>query len=125
MSRSRLLSACSAGGRRPPAVAVLRPARVSLLPMANQEHLDILAKGVEAWNAWRREKFEIVPNLNDVKLGFEKLSGANLSDAKLSRANLTAANLDMVDLSRADLTGANLSGANLRRANLRRSDLHG
>jgi hypothetical protein len=25
------------------------------VPMANQEHLDILAKGVEVWNEWRRE----------------------------------------------------------------------
>jgi hypothetical protein len=31
-----------------------------LAGMANQEHLDILAKGVEAWNAWRQADRRIV-----------------------------------------------------------------
>jgi hypothetical protein len=31
--------------------------------MANEEHLAILRKGVEAWNAWRKENPDIRPEL--------------------------------------------------------------
>src|SRR5437868_1846192 len=64
--------------------------------MANEEHLAILRRGVEAWNAWRREHASTIPDL--VGAG---LSKANLRDADLSGAYLRAA----------DLHGADLSGA--------------
>ncbi|MDZ8106702.1 MAG: pentapeptide repeat-containing protein [Nostoc sp. DedQUE12a] len=81
--------------------------------MANAEHLEILRQGVEIWNEWRQENFE-------VKLD---ISGANLSRANLSRANLSGANLNGTNLSRANLSGANLSGANLSGANLSGANL--
>lgn len=46
--------------------------------MANQEHLDMLRKGVGEWNVWRERHDDVRPNLND----------ADLSGANLSRANL-------------------------------------
>ena len=42
--------------------------------MANDEHVALLKKGVDAWNAWRRENSNVHPDLN----------GANLSGAFLT-----------------------------------------
>jgi len=44
----------------------------------NAEHLQILKRGVEAWNKWREQNPEIHPCLR----------GANLTKAKLTRVNL-------------------------------------
>ena len=76
--------------------------------MANKEHLDILAKGVEEWNAWRKGQPELRPDLD----------GAHLMEANLSLANLHGAKLSYADLSGAKLTDANLGDANLNVADL-------
>jgi hypothetical protein len=78
--------------------------------MANQQHLDILRQGVNAWNSWRKYNPEVQPDL-----GGANFSGAILSYADLSRAIL----------SETDLSGAYLSFAYLRGANLRKADLSG
>jgi hypothetical protein len=93
--------------------------------MANPEHLEILRKGVSAWNKWRIEHPETQPGL----VGAD-LSGAKLRDTTLDRANLSGASLNNADLSGADLSGANLSGASLNNAylieaNLSSADLRG
>jgi hypothetical protein len=36
--------------------------------MANDEHVAILKKGVEAWNVWRRGKPDICPDLSGANL---------------------------------------------------------
>ena len=79
--------------------------------MANPEHLEILKKGVEAWNVWRAEGSEEVPDLR-----VAKLSGANLIRADIIHANLGSADLSSTDLSRTNLSGAELGGAELTRA---------
>src|SRR5215510_11731404 len=81
---------------------------VSLLPMANQEHLDILAKGVRTWNAWRHDN-------NTIALKGANLSGANLGDANLSEAVMRGANLHGASLNRANLSEARLSETDLLR----------
>jgi len=119
--------------------------------MANQEHLDILKQGVEAWNEWRKQHSEIEPDLS-----FTKFKDTNLSGIDFSRVNLMGANFSETDLSYANLNYANLSqpypedefirdlerdiehvkkpigddfhkfmGANLSRANLSYADLKG
>ncbi|MEO8593834.1 MAG: toll/interleukin-1 receptor domain-containing protein [Candidatus Solibacter sp.] len=85
--------------------------------MANQEHVDILAKGVAAWNAWRKA------SLKRVNVGRPSLIGADLSRAKLNQASLIGADLSRTDFSRANLSQANLSQADLSQANLSQSDL--
>ena len=77
--------------------------------MANNDQVEMLKKGVVAWNKWRDENPNIRPDLG------ADLRGANLVGADLSVANLNAANL----------SGANLIGAHLRRALLVQADLHG
>jgi uncharacterized protein YjbI with pentapeptide repeats len=103
--------------------------------MAKQEHLDILAKGVEAWNAWRDRKFSwrltddfgnlIGPDLSGANLIDANLTGANLTGARLNRANLAHANLTDAFLGSANLSGANLSGANLNHALMGGANLDG
>jgi hypothetical protein len=36
--------------------------------MANDEHVAILKKGVDAWNAWRDENPNILPDFSAAKL---------------------------------------------------------
>jgi hypothetical protein len=101
--------------------------------MANEEHLQILRKGVEAWNIWRAANDRIRPDLTGANLNRAHLSGANLSGAHLSgaylrSADLRGANLRSADLSGsylifADLRGADLGGANLSSAHLGGADL--
>ena len=113
--------------------------------MANPEHLAILEQGVEQWNKWRKERPDLIPDLDvadlrradlrNARLVDANLSMADLSQTNLTGANLSRANLRLADLSRANLVGANLSmadlsqtnltGANLSRANLRLADLSG
>jgi len=65
--------------------------------MFNQMHLDILNRGVEAWNVWRAKNPFTRPDL----------SGADLSNRDLQR----------IDLSGSLLIGTNLSNSNLHLAN--------
>ena len=48
--------------------------------MASEEHLAILNKGVDFWNAWRLENPKVTPDLSEADL-----FGANLNKACLSR----------------------------------------
>jgi pentapeptide repeat protein len=98
--------------------------------MANDEHVALLKKGVEAWNAWRDENAKLRPDLSKADLKEAYLPGANLSRAGLSHGNLSGAdlsgaNLGGADLFQADLSNANLSGATLRDSQLVNADLIG
>ena len=59
-----------------------------LADMANQEHLNILAKGVETWNAWRQENPNVVPDLPGAHVRRAILIDANLRSANLSGARI-------------------------------------
>jgi hypothetical protein len=99
--------------------------------MANLEHLELLQRGVEVWNGWRRNDQTIYPNLGGAELRGANLKGINLSDADLIGADLSEvdltqnANLRLADLRGADLIGAKLSGSDLTGANLSGADLSG
>ena len=88
--------------------------------MANKEQLDILKKGVDAWNRWRSQN----PR-EPINLGNANLSGTNLCKADLRRVDLREANLREANLSGAILSRANLSEADLFRANLGDANLSG
>jgi TIR domain/Pentapeptide repeats (8 copies) len=85
-----------------------------LAEMANQEHLDILAQGVEVWNEWVRA--DLFP--------FD-LRGANLAAADLRHIKLFSGFLDGANLERADLTGADLRSTSMSAVNLRGAKLNG
>jgi uncharacterized protein YjbI with pentapeptide repeats len=91
--------------------------------MANDEHVAILKKGVDAWNAWRPANLDTPPDLFSADLSNEDLREADLREGSLIDANLSETNLSGANLSRADLSEANLSEANLSEANLRGATL--
>jgi hypothetical protein len=98
--------------------------------MANPDHLAILKQGVDAWNQWRVESPEIVPDLSDANLKEAKLSGINLKEANLVRANLAGANLErpeltVFDMIASNLKGTKLIGTDLEGANLMAATLEG
>jgi uncharacterized protein YjbI with pentapeptide repeats len=97
--------------------------------MANDEHVALLKKGVDAWNAWRDENPDIRPDLMGADLRRANLSG-RVSQAeftlfdliphepKTRGVNLTGPIAAALNLSEADLRQANLSWASLVQANL-------
>jgi uncharacterized protein YjbI with pentapeptide repeats len=93
--------------------------------MADQEQLEILKQGVNAWNEWRRNNPGKQPDLNCAQLSGYDLSGADLRGANLVNADLTDAKLTNANLVNANLTDANLTTANLHGANLSSADLTG
>lgn len=101
--------------------------------MPNEQHLEILKKGVQAWNEWREKNPEIKPDLNQAdlagvnlegaNLGFANLKEAKLISAKLLGANLIGATLDEANLFDAKLSRANLAGASFYETNLKKANL--
>lgn len=88
--------------------------------MANKEHIDILGRGVNFWNKWRKEHPDLQPDLSEAVL-----QKAYLFQADLSRTNLSRADLSMALLIEANLKEANLEETNLFRANLAVANLNG
>jgi len=103
--------------------------------MANPDHLEILNQGEKAWNQWREDNPEVIPDLNNVDLTGIDLTGIDLSGVNLKRANLVLATLtdtilvgaDLTEtiLVRANLIEIDLSGVNLRRATIDRTIFDG
>jgi uncharacterized protein YjbI with pentapeptide repeats len=93
--------------------------------MANDEHIAMLKKGVDAWNEWRWQDRDLRPDLSQASLMGVHLFGWNLAGASLHGANLTGASLHGANLTGADLTGANLFRAQLDGANLSYAKLTG
>jgi hypothetical protein len=86
--------------------------------MADKHHLDKLNEGVSAWNQWREEHPEILPDLRKADLRGAVLSGVDLRRTNLDRADLRNARLCSVLLNSASLYQTNLSEARLRYARL-------
>ena len=94
--------------------------------MANKEHFDklintVLYQGAEAWNTWREQNPEIIPDLSNQE--FTSSIGARLSGVDFRHANLIKAKFDLANLSNANLKGAALLDADLSQANLINTDL--
>jgi len=84
--------------------------------MANPEHLAKLKEGIEAWNLWRRQNLDILPDLSQADLHGANLRGVNFVRVMLTGANLCQANLRRTDLSFTNLQLAALAEADLNRA---------
>lgn len=102
--------------------------------LASPEQIAKLREGADAWNKWRRDHPEIIPQLRSailvradlagVQLGETDLTGANLGGANLIDANLSRATLANANLHSAELGSANLVAANLSRCSLILADCH-
>ena len=89
--------------------------------MADSKQLELLAKGPERWNEWRRAHPLRKPDLRDAYLPDTDLSeydlrGADFSGAVLMAARFRAADLRDAVFSDSDLRYAELRGARLRGA---------
>ena len=93
--------------------------------MANNEQIDLLKQGAQAWNAWRVEQTEATVDLSGGALRGLDLEGADLSGADLRDADLRGANLSGANLTAARLEGANLFKAIIDGADLDEADLRG
>ena len=93
--------------------------------MANNEQMDLLKRGTQAWNAWRVEQTEATVDLSGGALRGLDLEGADLSGADLKDADLRGANLSGANLTAAHLEGANLFKAIIDGADLDEADLRG
>ncbi len=88
--------------------------------MANPDHVRRLCEGARAFNAWRDQHPDIVPDLAGIELtlGQRQLGPSNGGPINLGRANLERAMLRHATLVEANLKGACLRGADLARARL-------
>ncbi len=93
--------------------------------MADMEQIEILKKGANFWNDWRKEHSELIIDLSSADLIGAEFNSINLHRADLSRVDLVDADLINSDLSEATLDGSNLSRANLTSSNLKRANLLG
>jgi len=91
--------------------------------MANPEHVNILKRGAQAWNRWRKDNPGVRADLTGVELDGAELDWAELGLADLRLANLRFANLDGANLGGAHLDGAQLGFAHLTDARLTGADL--
>ena len=105
--------------------------------MANEHHLEILSKGVAAWNAWRVTSPDVEPDFRETDLSgfiFGHLEdggmtfGLDLRNARFTRSilkncDLLGANLSDADFTDADLTGSTLTHALLFHTNFTRAVL--
>lgn len=89
--------------------------------MARAEHLTILNRGVEAWNAWRSQFPDIRPDLERASLAGADLSGANLANANLFGIFAPGVSLRGARLKQSDARMATLQGADLMKADVYRA----
>ncbi len=86
----------------------------------NPGQKEIFYSGVSSWNAWRRAKPDVIPDLTgfDLRVGNPIRQGRRFTDKR-------ELDLSQIDLSNAILNGVTLSGVNLRKANLSHTQLRG
>lgn len=104
--------------------SVLRRPSTTTSWSPNPDHLEKLRDGVGAWNAWRQQYPDVIPNLRKVDLSGIDITNADLSNVDFGRVELLGANLAHAKLYQAEFFRANLRGANLRGADLRGTKFH-
>lgn len=93
--------------------------------MADGEHLELVARGVEAINAFTKEHDDVSLDLREADLSGMDLRGVRMPGARLGGANLESCDLRDSRLNSSDLRGCNLRNADLRNANMHRAVLIG
>lgn len=75
--------------------------------MENPDHLAVLKQGVAAWNQWRADNPDILPDLANAEP-----SKTNRTEAEGGTVTFPKGSLGVPPIAAANLRGANLSGAN-------------
>jgi uncharacterized protein YjbI with pentapeptide repeats len=92
--------------------------------MADPDHLEVFAEGVEAWNAWRRSYPEVEPDLSREWFTGRHLEGIDLHRADLSYSFLNDSLFEGANLSRCSLIESQLQGADLEQVDLSGAYMH-
>jgi uncharacterized protein YjbI with pentapeptide repeats len=79
--------------------------------MADEKQLELLRQGELAWNQWRRENPNVIPDLRHAELQGSQLGHCDLSAADLREARLAWADLRSTKFMSADLRGVKINDA--------------
>lgn len=96
----------------------------STYEMTNSFYLKLLESGKDAWNQWRTENSEIIPDLEESTLINKEFGGYNLRNVNLRKASLQGSNFTNADLTSANLERTHLSGADFSNAVLDYANLN-
>ncbi len=93
--------------------------------MIAQDIIEILKQGAEAWNIWRKDNPELIPDLrNKTIIGAGlNLAGINLKKSILDGTKFIAADLHNANFSETTLIGTSFNNSNLSRAVFKNSML--
>lgn len=93
--------------------------------MADSEHVSKVKEGTAAWNRWREEKPDVIPDLGWANLNGVNLDGAVFAKSVLKLAFCRGCSMVGADFSEANMRGVNLEGSDLRGAVFRGANLEG
>ena len=93
--------------------------------MADSEHVSKVKEGMVAWNRWREEEPDVIPDLGWANLNGINLDGAVFTKSTLKLAFCRGCSMVGADFSEANMRGVNLEGCDLRGAVFRGANLEG
>ena len=93
--------------------------------MADSKHVSKVKEGAAAWNQWREEEPDVMPDLGWANLNGINLDGAVFAKSALKLAFCKGCSLVGADFSEANMRGVNLEGCDLRGAVFRGANLEG
>jgi uncharacterized protein YjbI with pentapeptide repeats len=93
--------------------------------MADPTHVEIIKKGVDGWNQWRKDNAEITPDLSSADLNKLNLNGVDFSNTNFDRTNLTSWQVINCNFDKATLTNISAQGSYWRNATLSRTEISG
>ena len=93
--------------------------------MADPNHVLKVKDGATAWNRWREEEPEVLPDLGWANINGLDLDGAVFAGAVLKLAFCKGCSLVGADFSGASMRGVNFEGCDLRGAVFRDANLEG
>lgn len=93
--------------------------------MADSEHVSKVKEGTAAWNRWREEEPDVIPDLSWANLNGVNLDGAVFAKSVLKLAFCRGCSMVGADFSEANMRGVNLEGSDLRGAVFRGANLEG
>ena len=93
--------------------------------MADSWHVSKVKEGAAAWNRWREDEPDVIPDLGWANINGLDLDGAVFSKSSLKLAFCKGCSFVGADFSGANMRGVNLEGCDLRGAVFRDANLEG
>ncbi len=93
--------------------------------MADSNHVSKIKEGAAAWNRWREEEPDVLPDLGWANLNGLDLDGVVFAKSVLKLAFCKGCSFVGADFSGASMRGVNLEGCDLRGAVFRGANLEG